>query len=582
MAKHRLTLMIWGFVKRLACLAALAAMVSCSAHTDSIRSDERLIKTGAGAATGWRDDVPASPPAPPTPDFVPVSEEIVPIKTKMVNIVVRNSALGDVLHVVAEASGLNLLIDRDVPLDQPVTLSLRNVSAEDALKTIFSTVDCFYTISGNVLKVESVGTKVFELGHPALVNTYSVDVGGDILGGAMNVAAAGSSGSGSSNLKGSITSGSKADAKAYDFWESLEKTLDNIMGKKEPAARTAARTPQERPLNQQANPGTPPPAGSTGSPATIERAEAGATQSVENQPQQSVTINRLTGTIMVTATRKNMEKVERYIDNVKKVLGRQVMIEARIIEVQLNEGLNFGIDWSFLQNLKHLGGPLNAGFGGLNMATTNFNDATDAAAKTGQFQVGVSRANFQALLTALQTQGDVKTLSNPKINVLNGHASILTVGRNTSFIAQVASTTTIAAGSAPLTTFTVQTNSILSGLMVGIVPYISETGEISLNITPITSNLVSLQDKSIGAAGNQTTISIPTVDLREMTTTVKMRDGQMVIIGGLISKNESTTDEKVPLIGDIPMLGKLFTRTNRSESRSELVLLLRPHIVTSD
>ncbi|HEX9023479.1 MAG TPA: pilus (MSHA type) biogenesis protein MshL [Geobacteraceae bacterium] len=566
-------------MKLLACLAALAFMVSCSAHTESIRSNERLIKTGADTSSGWKDDTPAPPAAPPTPDFVPVSEEIVPLKTKMVNIVVRNSALGDVLHVVAEASGLNLLIDRDVPLDQPVTLSLRNVSAEDALKTIFSTVDCFYTISGNVLKVESMGTRVFELGHPALVNNYSVDVGGDILGGAM-VSAAGSASGASSNIKGSITTGGKADTKAYDFWESLEKALNNIMGKKEVAARTAAKTPQDKPLNQQTNPGGPIPPAAT--PAVVDRAAAEATQSVEDQPQQSITINRLTGTIMVTATRKNMEKMERYIENVKKILNRQVMIEARIIEVQLNENLNFGIDWSFLQNLKHLGGPLNAGFGGLNIATRNFTDATDAAASKGQFQVGVSRANFQALLTALQTQGDVKTLSNPKINVMNGHASILTVGRNTSFIAQVMSTTTIAAGSAPLTTFTVQTNSILSGLMVGIVPYISETGEISLNITPITSNLVSLEDKTIGGTDSQTTISIPTVDLREMSTTVKLRDGQMVIIGGLISKNQTTNDEKVPLIGDIPLLGKLFTRTNRSESRSELVLLLRPHIVTND
>jgi MSHA type pilus biogenesis protein MshL len=264
------------------------------------------------------------------------------------------------------------------------------------------------------------------------------------------------------------------------------------------------------------------------------------------------------------------------------VLNRQVMIEARIVEVQLNEGLNFGIDWSFLENLKGLGGPLNAGFGSLNIATTNFTDATAAAAGSAQFQVGISRANFQALLTALKTQGDVRTLSNPKINVLNGHASILTVGRNTSFISQVASTTTVAAGSAPITTFTVQTNSILSGLMVGIVPYISETGEISLNITPITSDLVQLQDKSIGAVGNQTSISIPTVDLREMTTTVKMRDGQMAIIGGLISKKETSNEEKVPIMGDIPLLGKLFTRTNNSESRSELVLLLRPHIVSND
>jgi hypothetical protein len=82
---------------------------------------------------------------------------------------------------MAEASGLNLLIDRDVNLDQPVTLSLRNTLAEDALKIIFSNLDCFYSIDNNVLRVEATGTRIFELGHPALVNTYSMSVGGDIL-----------------------------------------------------------------------------------------------------------------------------------------------------------------------------------------------------------------------------------------------------------------------------------------------------------------------------------------------------------------------------------------------------------------
>ncbi len=571
MAHYRLKALIPRFLVRLAWLGALACMFSCSAHTETLRSGKSLIKPDMMApAKEPAEDAPVPSAGTLKPDFVSVSEEIVPLKTKMVSIVVRNSPLGDVLHVVAEASGLNLLIDRDVPLDQPVTLSLRNVSAEDALKSIFSSVDCFYTVTNNLLRVESLGTKIFELGHPALVNTYSIDVGGDILGGAMNVAAAGAtnsgSSSGSSNIKGNIQSGSKADAKAYDFWEALEKALDTIVGKKElPGTRQTgdARSPQDKSPNQ---PSTPSP--------------GGVTQAVENQPVQSITINRLTGTIMITAARKNMEKVERYIENIKKVLNRQVMIEARIIEVQLNEGLNFGIDWSFLDNVNRLG-TLNSGFGALNMATTSFNDATAAAASGSKFQVGVSRSNFQVLLTALKTQGDVRTLSNPKINVMNGHASILSVGRNTSFISKVGTTTSYN-GSTALTSYDVQTNSILSGLMVGIVPYISESGDISLNITPITSDLITLTDKSVGAAGNQTTISIPTVDLREMTTTVKMRDGQMVIIGGLISKKETTNEEKVPLLGDIPLLGKLFTRINNSESRSELVLLLRPHIVSND
>ncbi len=524
-------------LKNMLLLLAIAALTACSANKQVVAPDTHLIKESIPRSPEWKAE-PKTPPAEAQPPaFVSMTEEIVPLKTRIVNIVVRNSPLGDVLHIIADACGLNLLVDRDVPLDQPMTLSLRNVTAEDALKTIFSSANCFYTITNNVLKVESVGTRVFELGHPALVNSYSMDIGGDIAG--------------SSGLKGSISSGSKADAKAYDFWGSMETSLAGIMDKRDT---------------------------STAHPATAGDAKSITTnRSGGGEAQQSITINRITGTIMVTASRKNMERVEQYLENVRKVLNRQVMIEARIIEVQLNDGLNFGIDWSFLAS----SGALNAGFGSLNVGSTALSAATAAAASSSQFQVGLTKGNFQGLLTALKKQGDIKTLSNPKINVMNGHASILTVGTNTSFISQVTTTTTAtAAGNA--ISFIPQTTSVLSGMIIGIVPFISEGGDISLNITPITSDLISLQDKTFSSAGNQTTITIPTVALREMTTTVKMRDGQMAIIGGLISKKETSTDEKIPVIGDIPYLGKLFTRTNTSETRSELVLLLRPHIIDNE
>lgn len=541
MVDHRMTNMVYTFVKRNFPLLLVALLTSCAADSQIARNDDHLVKDGVPRSPAWKVETRENAGEPQPPAFVSMPEEIIPLKTKVVNIVVRNSPLRDVLHIIADASGLNLLTDRDVPLDLPMTLSLRNATAEEALKTVVSSADCFYSINGNVIRIESVGTRVFELGHPALINSYSMDVGGNISGAGMS---------------GSVKSGGKADDKALDFWGSLETSLNNIMDKKDTLASQPAI------------------AGDISTKAI--------TRSGGGQAQQNITINRLTGTIMVTASRKNVEKIERYLDNVRKVLNRQVMIEARIIEVQLNEGLNYGIDWSFLENFKELGnGAMNAGFGSLNVGSTKMTDATSAAAGSSKFQVGVTRGNFQGLLTALKTQGDIKTLSNPKINVMNGHPSILTVGTNTSFISKVTTTTTATAAGNSIS-FAPETTSVLSGMIIGIVPFISEKGDISLNITPITSDLVSLQDKTFGTAGNQVTITIPTVALREMTTTVKMRDGQMVIIGGLISKKESSTKEKVPVIGDIPYLGNLFTRINNQESRSELVLLLRPHIVDNE
>ncbi len=539
MVDHRMNRMLAAFMSRTVALLMVAVLSACATNNEIARREDPLTRDGIPRSPAWKVEPKEPAAAPQPPAFVSMPEDIIPFKTKIVNIVVRNSPFRDILHIIADASGLNLLTDRDVPLDLPMTLSLRNATAEEALKTVVASADCFYTITNNVIKVESVGTRVFELGHPALINSYSMDVGGNISGAGMS---------------GSVKSGGKADDKAQDFWGSLEASLNNILDRKD-------------------------------TPATQQNA-VGETKFVPRsggeQIQQNITINRLTGTIMVTATRKNLEKMERYLDNVRKVLNRQVMIEARIIEVQLNEGINFGIDWSFLSSFKELGnGSFNAGFGALNVGSTKQTDATSTAAGASQFQVGVTKANFQGLLTALKTQGDIKTLSNPKINVMNGHPSILTVGTNTSFISKVTTTTTATAAGNSIS-FIPETSSVLSGMIIGIVPFISEKGDISLNITPITSNLTNLQDKTFGTAGNQVTITIPTVALREMTTTVKMRDGQMVIIGGLISKNESSNDEKIPFIGDIPYLGKLFTRTKTSETRTELVLLLRPHIVDNE
>jgi len=164
---------------------------------------------------------------------------------------------------------------------------------------------------------------------------------------------------------------------------------------------------------------------------------------------------------------------------------------------------------------------------------------------------------------------------------MNGQTSLLSVGRNVNFISRVETTTTTAAtGVLPTTTFTVETSGILSGIMIGIVPYISDTGEITMAITPIVSDLIRLEDKTLGKVGeNIIQISLPTVDLRELSTTVRVKDGEMVIIGGLMQKKEVSEDSKVPLLGDIPLIGYLFRSRKRLDEKTELVIMLKPTIV---
>jgi MSHA type pilus biogenesis protein MshL len=479
-------------------------------------------------------------PQPATPDLVSASEDISPLKTRNVTIVARNTALGDVLHVIAEATSLNLIMESGVSPDIPITLTLKNVSAYDALSNIFSSVDYYYTVRENMLFVKAVNTKVIELGHPAVIQNYSVDVGGDILGGATG-STGGSKAASTGGIKGSITQNSKSDETAFKFWDSIEKALGNILGVSQSGG------------TGQGNAGSAVPG-----------------QAIAAAVPQSFTVNRLTGTISITATKKNLERVEQFISVVQKVINRQVMVEARIIEVTLSDDFQFGIDWTTLFNNQ---------LGRFSFGTSNFASVINSSSP--YFQVGVTASQFNSTLRALQTQGEVRVLSNPRVNIMNGQTALLSVGREVSFISRVETQTTASAGAIPTTTFTVDTSSILSGIIIGIVPHINEFGEIALSITPIISDLVQLQDKSIGqVSDNQISISLPTVDLRELSTTVKVRDGQMIIIGGLISRKENIKDNQVPIVGNIPVIGTLFKSRDKKESRLELVVLLRPVLVT--
>lgn len=454
---------------------------------------------------------------PPPPNFIPVSEELLPLKTRIVSISARDTPLRDVLHVIAEATGLNLVMDKGVNPEIPLTVTLRHISAEDALNIIVASVDYFYSVKDNILTVKAMDTRVFEFGQPPVIQDYAVDVGGDILGGAAGVTTTTGMAAGTTGLRGGVTQRIEADKVAFKLWDSIEKAIAGLPG------------------------------------------------------IASFSVNRMTGTIIVTATKKDLERVENYLAAIKKVLNRQVIIEARIVEVQLSEALRYGIDWTAVLE--------KSGLGRVTVGTEKF--ATVVADDMPSFHIGITGRDFTALLNALQSQGNVRVLSNPRVNIMNGQTSLLSVGRNVNFISRVETTTTTAAtGVLPTTTFTVETSGILSGIMIGIVPYISDTGEITMAITPIVSDLIRLEDKTLGKVGeNIIQISLPTVDLRELSTTVRVKDGEMVIIGGLMQKKEVSEDSKVPLLGDIPLIGYLFRSRERLDEKTELVIMLKPTIV---
>ena len=493
-----------------------------------------------------KEERPVVAAPPKTPDFVPAAVEVSPLKTRIVDIVARRTPLRDVLHAVAEATSLNLVMEKGVDPETEVNMTLRNVTAEQALNTTFASVDYFYRIQDNLLVVSAVTMKTFELGHPSVTQKYDVEVGGDILGSALDITPGGGSGgsgggsSGTSTIKGNVTQHIKSDDTAFGFWDAIERSLANILS------------------------------------------QEGAVQTT-GLPHQTYTINRLTGTIYVTATKRNLQNVESYIDAIRKVMNRQVIIEAKIIEVRLSDDFQFGIDWNIVDRY------ITTSSGGQDRVTSvftygtqRFSDVVPVASPvftiTGAPSFGGRKADLNFVVNALQEQGNIRTLSNPKLNIMNGQTAILSVGRNQAYISKIESTTIGGGTVGTTTTQTIDTSSILSGMMIGIVPYINENGEISITITPILSDLVNLNPTAIGTP-KIADLSLPTVDLRQMSTTVKVRNGDIIAIGGLISKREELTDKQVPFIGNIPVLGYLFKSREKLKSNTELVIVLQPVLV---
>ena len=278
-------------------------------------------------------------------------------------------------------------------------------------------------------------------------------------------------------------------------------------------------------------------------------------------------LDKLTGTLVVYDQRKNLDRISTYIGNVKRAYIRQVLIETRIIEVTLNKDNELGIDW---QAMGHK--ILNRKFE-LNMSQT-------LALSDYTFSVGVAGIRSgvtgdKALLTALSTCGKVRTISNPRIRALNGQPALISVGKSISYIKKLEYETETVSGGTTTTKPTVEISSIFDGVLLGVTPYIGENGSILLSITPIKSDLESLKEVKIG----NNTYTLPQVNLRETSTVVKVRSGDIVILSGLIGKKEEKKESKVPLFGDIPVLGNVFKQQVETAHNIELVIFIKPSII---
>jgi general secretion pathway protein D/MSHA biogenesis protein MshL len=212
--------------------------------------------------------------------------------------------------------------------------------------------------------------------------------------------------------------------------------------------------------------------------------------------------------------------------------------------------------------------------------TGNWNDGTNHGKiydpTSFVSNVRINTANFDVFLNALKTQGNTKVLSNPKISVLNGQPAMITVGKNITYVDKI--TVTKGTVDSPGDTYAPTTASILSGVGLALTATVLNNNEIIMNLVPVTSELVGdvVQYKTFGD-GSQ--VGLPVVNVREMSTTVRVKDGEMLVIGGLISDMNTEEGNFAPVVGDIPMLKYLFGHEEKVKSKREMIILLKPRII---
>ncbi len=275
------------------------------------------------------------------------------------------------------------------------------------------------------------------------------------------------------------------------------------------------------------------------------------------------TLNRIAGSLYVKDTPAVIRTISRIIRHFKEMVSRQILIEAQSLEIALSDDYRYGIDWSAVRSLDNEATKLT------NISWT-LGEGLLLAGTSGDYAIS-------AVIDALTTYGELKIVSNPSIRTIHGSPSIITVGESISYKKSVRQTSFGTGLDRDFTT-EVEVSTVFDGLILGVIPFVEKNGRISLLIDPIKSD-VEEQSLLPVPVGSGESISLPRVRIKEMSATIAVNSGDVVILGGLIDKEKITVDEGVPILSAIPLIGYLFKDLNTFDTVRELVIVLSVRII---
>ena len=471
---------------------------------------------------------------------------------------VQNADLVGILLGLAHDLPINVVVEPGVT--GKVDADLKNASLLDLLQQLVIARGYEYEIEGRTVRIYATDreTRTWQIDYPSTRQSGESQF-------SVSGAVAQSSSSSSSSSSSASSTGSKSQdtstsgittEQALDFWGEIERGVRLLVE------------------GSDVVPETPAADGEVASAAPIGAAAPGG---------RRVLVSRQAGLLLVTAPGAVLDEVDHYLELAARSLGRQVLIDTRIVEVTLGDELDLGLDVEFSPGLdgavgqNPVGTIVRAITGGLTRDNAIASADLAPVLTTGGFTFGIATDTIGVMLTALARQSDVRVVSTPSIATLNNHKAIVKVVRNeVFFIAETEVSVVANVGQSAVTTFNPTITPV--GVTLDVTPQISENGDVTLHVHPSVSEIVEVREQPL-VAGQTASGSLPVVNLRETDSVVRVRDGETLVIGGLIQTRDLDIEKKVPLLGDIPWLGQLFRQSDVAEIRSELVIFLAPTVL---
>ncbi|HSN22024.1 MAG TPA: pilus (MSHA type) biogenesis protein MshL [Usitatibacter sp.] len=503
------------------------------------------------------------------------------------SVVVVNQPVRDVLLAMARETKINFDIDSSI--EGTVTLNAIDQTLKQILTRMARQVDMRWEEHGDTIAVMR-DTPYLQNYHVDYVNmardvNETVGIATQVISGSVAGATAqGASGANNSTLTITNTSRNR-------FWETLEKNIKDLLRETdkllpEGSSETIVqRHGQVQGASSQARTTTRSrAAAAAGTATTTTPGESAQTQSGEMTEQRltfreaaSVIVNPETGIVSVRATSRQQEKVRDFLERVAGASRRQVMIEATVVEVALNDNYQAGIDWSALGK-NGLGYSITQAFTGPDLPSTPLR------VNTSSFTIHYNNPNaavggsITSTVKLLDSFGKTRVLSSPKLMVLNNQTAVLKVVDNQVYFTVKADTVTNQTTST--TTFTTTQNVVPVGFIMNVTPQISDGDMVTLDVRPTVTRIIdTVKDPNPSLAAANVTSLIPVTQTREMESVLKVASGQTAVLGGLMLDSFEGKREGLPIASRIPVVGDFFSNRNDLAQKSELVIFIRPVVV---